>query len=227
MSDPTPAARTGRRSAAAAALSLLALCLPEGAGAFVSLGGRVPGFGAAADASARGARRGVRVSPAAELMAAAPAPAPAPLGAPASRQKPRRLLKKRRSRRGGKQNRRRDGNSYGQRREEEWQTLEAEGELRPLVRSRSVETGEDYWIDESDLRREREQRRAEATARRKGLVKDGGGGRIPDEKLWEETLAPYRQNWIGYFSVFIVILAMLVTQFPELLQTPTIPIPDL
>jgi hypothetical protein len=52
-------------------------------------------------------------------------------------------------------------------------------------------------------------------------------GEIPREKLWEETLAPYRQNWIGYFSVVIVILATIVTQFPELLDPPTPQIPDL
>jgi hypothetical protein len=52
-------------------------------------------------------------------------------------------------------------------------------------------------------------------------------GEIPKEKLWEETLAPYKQNWIGFFSIGIIILATLITQFPELLEAPTPQIPDL
>ena len=93
-------------------------------------------------------------------------------------------------------------------------------ELRPLVKSQSVEAGTDYWIDEAEMKRTLERKKA---IRGRKPAK----GRISDEKLWGETLAPYRQNWIGYFSIFIVVLAMLVTQFPELLQTPVIPIPDL
>jgi hypothetical protein len=52
-------------------------------------------------------------------------------------------------------------------------------------------------------------------------------GEIPKEKLWEETLAPYKQNWIGFFSIGIIVLATLITQFPELLEAPTPQIPDL
>lgn len=52
-------------------------------------------------------------------------------------------------------------------------------------------------------------------------------GEIPKEKLWTEVFAPYKQNWIGIFSMFIVILATIVTKFPELLNQPIIPIPDL
>ena len=53
-------------------------------------------------------------------------------------------------------------------------------------------------------------------------------GEIPKEKLWTEVTAPYKQNWIGYFSVLIVILAAIINQFPELLEPPsTIQIPDL
>ena len=52
-------------------------------------------------------------------------------------------------------------------------------------------------------------------------------GEIPKEKLWDETLAPYRQNWIGVISVLIVMLVTMVTKFPELLETPTPGFPDL
>ena len=52
-------------------------------------------------------------------------------------------------------------------------------------------------------------------------------GAISKEKLRAEVVAPYKQNWIGLFSVFIVILSAIGTKFPELLQGPLIPIPDL
>lgn len=94
-----------------------------------------------------------------------------------------------------------------------WQTAES----RPLVGWASKEQGEDYWIDEEDLEREKER-----LAR-----KPPEPGQISEEKLWSEVLSPYRQNWIGIVSVIIVILATIITQFPELLNTPSIPIPDL
>jgi hypothetical protein len=52
-------------------------------------------------------------------------------------------------------------------------------------------------------------------------------GEIPKEKLWEETLAPYKQNWIGFISIIMVVLATIVTKFPELLETPSPTFPDL
>jgi hypothetical protein len=50
---------------------------------------------------------------------------------------------------------------------------------------------------------------------------------MPKDKLWTEVFAPYKQNWIGVFSVVIIILATIVTNFPELLNQPVIQIPDL
>ena len=50
---------------------------------------------------------------------------------------------------------------------------------------------------------------------------------MPQEKLREEVVAPYKQNWIGILSVAIVVLSAIGTSFPELLQIPVIPIPDL
>ena len=52
-------------------------------------------------------------------------------------------------------------------------------------------------------------------------------GEISKDKLRKEVVAPYEQNWIGLFSVFIIILSTIVTKFPEVLQIPVIPIPDL
>ena len=97
-------------------------------------------------------------------------------------------------------------------------------EIRPLIKSVSRERGTDYWIDPADYEREvrREQERLERLQR----LRTGGGKNsdkmISDEKLWSEVKAPYKQNWIGYFSVMVAILSMLLTKFPELLEPTTI-----
>eukprot|EP00977_Amphora_coffeiformis_P022451 scaffold10861_cov180-Amphora_coffeaeformis.AAC.38 len=94
-----------------------------------------------------------------------------------------------------------------------WDTAES----RPLLKAEAKEAGEDYWIDEKDL-----QKQAERSKPPKRLE-----GQVTDEQLWGEVLSPYKQNWIGLFSVVVVVLAVIVSQFPELLQTPIIAIPDL
>lgn len=94
-----------------------------------------------------------------------------------------------------------------------WDTAES----RPLITANAIEAGEDYWIDEEELKKQEE--RSKPPKRLEGQV--------TDEKLWGEVLSPYRQNWIGLFSVMIAVLVVIVTQFPELLQTPVITIPDL
>ena len=97
-----------------------------------------------------------------------------------------------------------------------WDTAE----IRPLIKSEMIEAGEDYWIDEKDLEAERQ--RILGVKNRKAME-----GEVPKEKLWSEVKAPYKQNWIGYFSVMIAILSVIIIQFPELLEQPTIQIPDL
>lgn len=52
-------------------------------------------------------------------------------------------------------------------------------------------------------------------------------GTISKDKLREEVVAPYKQNWIGFFSMMIVILATIATKFPEAMEIPVINIPDL
>lgn len=94
-----------------------------------------------------------------------------------------------------------------------WDTAES----RPLIKSDRVEAGEDYWIAEEDLKKVQEERKPPTRQ----------PGQVTDEKLWGEVLSPYRQNWIGVASVVVVVLAVIVSQFPELLQTPVITIPDL
>ena len=54
------------------------------------------------------------------------------------------------------------------------------------------------------------------------------GNRTQKEKLMTEVKAPYRQNWIGYFSLMVAVLSIIVSQFPELLEpTPLTRFPDL
>jgi hypothetical protein len=121
---------------------------------------------------------------------------------------PRRMLKKKRGRR--------EGQSISPQDAFPWDTAES----RPLVPSVSKEAGEDYWMDEQEL--EKELLRQESIANRKAME-----GEVPKEKLWSEVKAPYKQNWIGIVTVMILILSVIGSQFPELLENPIIPIPDL
>ena len=89
-----------------------------------------------------------------------------------------------------------------------------------MVRSKSIEAGEDYWIDEADLQKYTQ--REQAIKNRKAME-----GEISKEKLQQEVVAPYKQNWIGLLSASIVVLAAILKENPELLNTPMIPIPDL
>lgn len=89
-----------------------------------------------------------------------------------------------------------------------------------MVKSVAKEAGQDYWIDPQDLEKERV--REAAIKNRKALE-----GEVPKEKLMSEVTAPYKQNWIGYFSVFVAILSVIVIKFPELLDQPKIIFPDL
>jgi hypothetical protein len=129
---------------------------------------------------------------------------------PPARQ-PRRNLQKRRRR-----SKKGESNSENTQTEEEafWSTAES----RPFVSDKAKEMGEDYWIDQQEL---------QAVQERKEALKRREPSQIPNEKLWSEVLAPYKQNWIGIISVTIVVLATIVTKFPELLNTPVITFPDL
>eukprot|EP00531_Pseudo-nitzschia_arenysensis_P011559 CAMPEP_0116130176 /NCGR_PEP_ID=MMETSP0329-20121206/8318_1 /TAXON_ID=697910 /ORGANISM="Pseudo-nitzschia arenysensis, Strain B593" /LENGTH=210 /DNA_ID=CAMNT_0003624493 /DNA_START=162 /DNA_END=794 /DNA_ORIENTATION=+ len=100
-------------------------------------------------------------------------------------------------------------------------------EYRPLVASVRRDAGEDYWIDPKDLERE-QKRKEELEEQRRAFLEGKGEQAMPDEKLMTEVKAPYRQNWIGYFSLMVALLSIIVSQFPELLEpTPTIRFPDL
>lgn len=90
-------------------------------------------------------------------------------------------------------------------------------EIRPLIKSSAREKGVDYWMDEEELQKYNQSLRRRPRE----------AGQVPDEKLWKEVLSPYRDNWIGLFSVLVVVIATIVVNFPELLQSPVIEIPDL
>jgi hypothetical protein len=89
-----------------------------------------------------------------------------------------------------------------------------------LISSTRREAGEDYWIDEKDY--ESDQLRQQAIKNRKAME-----GEITKDKLWTEIKAPYKQNWIGYFSMGILMISAIVIKFPELLDSPLLQIPDL
>jgi hypothetical protein len=92
--------------------------------------------------------------------------------------------------------------------------------MRPLVRSRSIEAGEDYWIDETEYLKYSQREKAKKNRK-------ASEGEISKEKLQQEVVAPYKQNWIGLMSVGIIVLAVIAKEFPDLLNSPIIPIPDL
>ena len=91
-----------------------------------------------------------------------------------------------------------------------WETAES----RPLIATK--EKGEDYWMDPEELKRAQERE-----------IRERSVGQVPDEKLWKEVLSPYKQNWIGLISVTIIALAFIIKTFPELVENPTIALPDL
>ncbi|EJK60183.1 hypothetical protein THAOC_19513 [Thalassiosira oceanica] len=126
-----------------------------------------------------------------------------------TRPPPRRTLKKRRSNR----RRRVDGKSENE------VPMEHNFEVKPIRRRDAVEQGLDYWIDEEEINKSK--------ARESRPAKTSKRSRMSQDKLKAEIVAPYKQNWIGYFSLTIVILATIGKQFPELLAIPIIPIPDL
>lgn len=89
-----------------------------------------------------------------------------------------------------------------------------------MISSKQKEAGLDFWVDPKDL--EREKQRQLAINNRKSME-----GEITKEKLRAEVVAPYTQNWIGLISVMFIVLATIITNFPEVLDYPSIGFPDL
>jgi len=100
-------------------------------------------------------------------------------------------------------------------------------DYRPLVPSVRRVMGEDYWIDPKDLERERQREEQEQQRRIAFGTRSDTDQAMSQEKLMTEVIAPYRQNWIGYFSLMVAVLSIIVSQFPELLEPTQIRLPDL
>lgn len=116
----------------------------------------------------------------------------------------------------------------------------------PIVRREATpESGEDYWIDLSAA-----QKSAGVSTGRDDVAAfdlysnsddDGGddgsttvvsgrGGEIDDslrDRLKQEVVSPYTQNWILRVTVGIVVLIVLVAIFGGSDKAPIIPVPDL
>ena len=115
-----------------------------------------------------------------------------------------------------------------------------------------MESGEDYWMDEKDYIKERniqEKKRmlrlgilsssSSSSSSSKTPTSSNNNNTIRNndnkmksnpisrEKLKTEVIAPYKQNWIGLVSVMFIVLSVIITNFPELLNEPVIRIPDL
>lgn len=103
-----------------------------------------------------------------------------------SPRQPRRKLPKRKRKRRGDES---EGNVVTEDDESIWETAE----VRPLISFKSKELGEDYWMDEEALKKEQE--------RRKQKRPTPQPGQVPDEKLWDEILSPYKQNCTFFFLV--------------------------
>ena len=117
-----------------------------------------------------------------------------------------------------------------------------------------MESGEDYWMDEKDYIKERNIQEKKRMLRL-GILSSSSSSSssktssssnnnnnnntiwnnnnkmksnpISREKLKTEVIAPYKQNWIGLVSVMFIVLSVIITNFPELLNEPVIRIPDL
>lgn len=138
---------------------------------------------------------------------------------PNQRPMPRRNLKKRPSRQNGRNrraNRRNIIHGIKEKDDFPWDTAE----IRPLGYAKAKESGTDYWMDEEELAKSIEMEKAYKN--RKAMETE-----ISQDKLKSEVVAPYKQNWIGLVSVSFIVLAVIIQQFPDLLDYPLIPIPDL
>ncbi|GAB5037818.1 Hypothetical protein NocV09_11000070 [Nannochloropsis oceanica] len=87
----------------------------------------------------------------------------------------------------------------------------------PKTQSYNKEDGTDYWMDEKVL---------EAEKRRKAKRKAPSPDQYPAEKIREEIVSPYKNNWILFISITIFSIAFFAFLFPEELQIPSITIPD-
>lgn len=92
----------------------------------------------------------------------------------------------------------------------------------PLVRSDAPpESGEDYWMDINEAATVDEVKNAKPSAEKSPIDEN------LRNRLKEEVVSPYTQNWILRIAIVVFILAVLVSTFGGSDTTPIISLPDL
>lgn len=95
----------------------------------------------------------------------------------------------------------------------------------PLVRPEaSPESGEDYWMDLDKAKQKSEDDKKDEekkTSERKKIDDE------LKERLKQEVVSPYTQNWILRVTIVVAVLIALVAIFGGTENTPIISVPDL
>lgn len=81
----------------------------------------------------------------------------------------------------------------------------------PKTNSINRDLGTDYWMDEKDMKKEQA---AKQVKQRKAAAPD----QFPKERIRDEIVSPYKNNWILFIAITIFSLAFFVYLFPEELQ---------
>ncbi|CAM9256859.1 unnamed protein product [Heterosigma akashiwo] len=90
--------------------------------------------------------------------------------------------------------------------------------LVPLVSvAKDKRSGEDYYLDPAAVAR------AEAP---KPAPRPPAADQIAGEKLREEIVSPYTNNYVGLIVAAVLVLVAVGELFPGLLETPTINFPQ-
>jgi hypothetical protein len=71
------------------------------------------------------------------------------------------------------------------------------------TKSYSKESGEDYWMDEKDVKLRKKKKKAPAP------------DQFPAERIKAEIVSPYKNNWILFIMITIFSLAFFGFLFPE------------
>lgn len=90
----------------------------------------------------------------------------------------------------------------------------------------SPESGEDYWVDVDSVRLQeagvREGEKFERKKKKKKKIDEG-----LKDKLKEEVVSPWKDNWILRVGIVVVVLVLLVWVFGGEESVPIIKVPDL
>lgn len=93
----------------------------------------------------------------------------------------------------------------------------------PLVRSdASPESGEDYWMELDNVNKSDKEKEGENKPEERKKIDDE-----MKERLKQEVVSPYTQNWILRVVIVVAVLIVLVAIFGGAENTPIISVPDL